>query len=75
MIRDAFDVLYREGERQARVLCIALHPFIVAQPNKIGALRAALDHIAAHDRVWFATGGEILDAFKEYEQRAPAPKT
>jgi allantoinase len=67
MIRDSFDVLYREGETHGRVLCLALHPFITGQPNKIGALRSALQYITSHDRVWLATGSEIIDAFKVHE--------
>jgi peptidoglycan/xylan/chitin deacetylase (PgdA/CDA1 family) len=62
-IRDSFDVLYREGAQQGRVMCIALHPFIIGQPNKIDALRRALAYIAAHEHVWLATGGEIIDAY------------
>jgi peptidoglycan/xylan/chitin deacetylase (PgdA/CDA1 family) len=64
MIKASFDVLYREGATQGRVMCLALHPFISGQPNKIDALRGALRHIAAYDRVWLATGSEIIDAFK-----------
>lgn len=67
MIKAAFDVLHREGAAQARVMCIALHPFIIGQPNKIDSLRGALAHITSHDKVWLATGSEIIDAFKVQE--------
>jgi peptidoglycan/xylan/chitin deacetylase (PgdA/CDA1 family) len=67
MIKASFDVLHREGATQARVMCIALHPFIIGQPNKIDALRGALTHITSHDKVWLATGSEIIDAFKAQE--------
>ena len=67
MIKASFDVLYREGAVHARVMCIALHPFIIGQPNKIDALRGALAHITAHDKVWLATGSQIIDAFKTQE--------
>lgn len=63
MIRAQFDVLYREGAASARVMAIALHPFIIGQPHRIGALELALDHICRHDRVWLATGAEIVDNF------------
>ena len=69
MIRESFDVLHREGEVHGRVMCIALHPYITGQPNKIGALRSALEYIASQDKVWLATGGEIIDAFRAYEQQ------
>jgi allantoinase len=67
MIQAAFDVLYREGAFIGRVMCIALHPFIIGQPNKIDALRGALAHITAHENVWLATGSEIIDAYKAQE--------
>jgi len=63
-IIDAFDTLYREGEDQARVLPIALHPFLTGAPHRAPHLAKALDYIRGHDRVWFARGGEILDAYR-----------
>jgi peptidoglycan/xylan/chitin deacetylase (PgdA/CDA1 family) len=63
-IIDAFDTLYREGEDQARVLPIALHPFLIGAPHRAPHLAKALDYIKGHDGVWFARGGEILDAYR-----------
>src|ERR1700680_3980234 len=63
-IIDAFDTLYREGEDQARVLPIALHPFLIGAPHRAPHLAKALDYIKGHDRVWFARGGDILDAYR-----------
>ena len=59
MIKDQFDILYREGAEQARVMCIALHPFLTGQPYRIGWLDRALEYIKGHRDVWFATAGEI----------------
>ena len=64
-IVDAFDTLYREGETQARVLPIALHPYLIGAPHRVPHLVKALDHIRSHDRVWFARGGDILDAYRQ----------
>jgi allantoinase len=63
-IVDAFDTLYREGEDQARVLPIALHPFLIGAPHRAPHLVKALDYIRGHPNVWFARGGDILDAYK-----------
>ena len=63
MIRRQFDVLYRESETSGRVMAICLHPFIIGVAHRIGALESALEHIAGHDKVWFATGSEIIDAY------------
>lgn len=59
MIRRQFDVLWREGETQARVMPIALHPYITGVAHRIGALDSALNHICRHDGVWLATGAEL----------------
>lgn len=63
-IRDTFDVLYEEGEKAGRVMGIALHPFLTGAPHRIRYLDRALSYIAEHDKVWFATGSEIIDAFR-----------
>jgi len=56
-----FDRFYQEGETQGRVMCIPIHPFILGQPHRVRHLDNILKHIAAHDRVWMATGAEIAD--------------
>ncbi len=66
-ICDTFDVLYQEGTRLPRVMCIALHPFLIGAPHRIRWLDRALAHICSHDRVWRATGAEIIDAWKKME--------
>jgi len=65
MIRDAFDVLYREARTSGsgRVVGISLHPFIVGVPHRIGALERGLEYICSHEGVWRATGAEITDWF------------
>jgi peptidoglycan/xylan/chitin deacetylase (PgdA/CDA1 family) len=68
-IVDAFDTLYREGETQARVLPIALHPFLIGAPHRVPHLVKALDYIMGHQRVWFARGGDILDAYRQATAR------
>lgn len=63
MLKDQFDVLYREGAQSGRVMAICLHPFIIGQPHRIGALDRALDYICGHDGVWKATGREIVEHY------------
>lgn len=73
MIRDQFDVLYREGARSGRVLCLALHPFILGRPTRIRYLEEALDYILGHDGVWCTTSGEIAAWYYEHYYEAPRP--
>ena len=63
MMRRQFDTLYREGAESGRVMAICLHPFVIGMPHRIWALESALDYIIGHDRVWFATGAEIVDHY------------
>ncbi|MEJ6394157.1 allantoinase PuuE [Gymnodinialimonas sp. 2305UL16-5] len=55
-IQDAFDMLYAEG---GRMLSIGLHCRIAGRPGRAMALKRALDHIAGHKGVWFATRQQI----------------
>jgi len=66
-ICETFDVLYEEGARNGRVMAIALHPFLIGAPHRIRTLDRALSYIAAHGSVWFATGSEIIDAYRAQE--------
>jgi peptidoglycan/xylan/chitin deacetylase (PgdA/CDA1 family) len=61
MIRDTFDTLYVEGADSGRVMCIALHPYMMGQPHRIDHLDRALEYVLSHDGVWRATGEEIAD--------------
>jgi putative urate catabolism protein len=53
-LRDAFDVLYAEGETAPKMLSIGLHGRVVGHPARMAALKRFIDHVLAHDRVWVA---------------------
>lgn len=61
--RAQFDCLLREGEQGGRTMCLALHPYVIAQPHAIGYLRDFFAYMAKHDNVWFATGAEIAQHY------------
>jgi allantoinase len=61
MVMDQFDVLYEEGGRNPRVMCLALHPFIINQPFRHKYLERALEYICGHDDVWLTTSDQIAD--------------
>jgi allantoinase len=63
MICDQFDVLYKEGAKSGRVMAIALHPYLIGVPHRIGAFDAALKYICKHKKVWKATGAEIAQHY------------
>jgi peptidoglycan/xylan/chitin deacetylase (PgdA/CDA1 family) len=63
MVCDQFDVLYKEGAAQARVMTIPLHPFVIGLPFRSKYLDKALEYICSHDGVWKTTGAEIADYY------------
>ena len=70
---DQFDLLYRESsEDNGRMMSISLHPWVIGQPYRIGALEEALAHIMGHRGVWAATGSQILDAWRASQVSAQA---
>jgi peptidoglycan/xylan/chitin deacetylase (PgdA/CDA1 family) len=66
VICDQFDVLYEEGSRTGRMLCLDLHPFISGEAFRAKWIDAALKHILGHDQVWVTTAGEIADWYDEH---------
>ena len=61
-----FDQLYAEGAESGTVMCMPLHPYLIGQPHRIGALDEVLAHITGHDGVWLATGREIARWFIDH---------
>jgi len=59
--KDHFETLYREGEESARIMAIAVHPYITGVPHRIGYFDRLLEYLKSRDGVLFVTGGEILD--------------
>ncbi len=59
---DSFDTLYAEGEAGApKMLSIGLHCRLAGRPGRIAGLRRALQHMQAHEGVWFATRLQIAE--------------
>ncbi len=55
-LKDAFDVLYREGDPNGldapKMLSIGLHARLIGRPGRIAALERFLDYVQSHDKVW-----------------------
>jgi allantoinase len=64
-ITDQFDQLWHDGETNARVMAIGLHPFIVGQPLRLKYLKQCLLHIKKKSQTWLTTGEEIYKWFAE----------
>lgn len=55
-LKDAFDVLYEEGNpnglAQPKMLSIGMHCRLLGRPARLRALQRFLDYVQSHDKVW-----------------------
>ena len=59
LLKDAFDLLWQEGERHPKMLSVGLHGRISGHPARALALARFLDYVQGHDRVWICRREEI----------------
>jgi peptidoglycan/xylan/chitin deacetylase (PgdA/CDA1 family) len=78
-LRDAFDVLYAEGDRDPAegdggpsMMSIGMHCRLLGRPGRITALQRFLDHIAKHERVWVC---RRLDIARHWKAQHPYTDT
>lgn len=58
-LKDAFDVLYAEGDRAPKMLSIGLHNRIIGRPARFAALKRFVEYAKNHSAVWFSTREDI----------------
>ncbi|WP_336799972.1 allantoinase PuuE [Kaistia sp. MMO-174] len=52
-LKDAFDVLYEEGEQGApKMMSVGLHCRLVGRPGRAAALARFVDYVASKEKVW-----------------------
>ena len=51
-MKDTFDVLYREGKTQPKMMSVGLHTRLAGRPGRAAALERFLDYVLEHKRVW-----------------------
>ncbi len=73
-LRDAFDVLYAEGDPQGdnrpKMLSIGMHCRLLGRPGRMKALQKFLDHVQSHDKVWVC---RRVDIARHWKQTHPYP--
>ena len=75
-LKDAFDALYAERERAAKMMSVGLHCRLAGRPGRAAGLTRFLDYIAARDRVWVASRLEIARHWhREHRALAAAAPT
>jgi allantoinase len=58
-VRDAFDLLYREGATQPKMMSVGLHMRITGHPARAAGLERLLDHMMKHEGVWITRRRDI----------------
>jgi peptidoglycan/xylan/chitin deacetylase (PgdA/CDA1 family) len=66
MVKEHFARLWRDGEQNGRVMCVAVHPYNMGQPHRARHLEEALAWILGHEGVWQATGAEIAQHYLDH---------
>ena len=70
-MRDAFDVLYREGAKGSpKLFSIGLHDRLIGRPARAGGLIKLLEYMREHKGVWFCRG---IDIAQHWRTHFPAP--
>jgi putative urate catabolism protein len=69
-VKDGFDVLYREGQTQPKMMSLGLHLRLIGHPSRAAGLERALDYIAGHKDVWFT---RRIDIARHWAATHPAP--
>lgn len=64
-LKDAFDVLYAEGEERPKMMSVGLHCRIIGRPGKMAGLDRFLRYALEHKDVWFARRIDIARHWRE----------
>jgi len=67
-LKDAFEVLYAEGETRPKMMSVGLHCRIAGRPGRFAALCRFLDHVQRRDDVWIC---RRVDIARHWVQRHP----
>ncbi len=68
-LRDAFDVLYAEGEHSPRMMSVGLHCRLAGRPGRLAALARFIEYTHRFDDVWF---GRRIDIARHWRAVHPA---
>ena len=63
--RDQFDRLYLEGQESARIMTIAVHPYVSGVPHRIKYFEQIYDYMTQRPGVLFWRGEQVLDWYRE----------
>ena len=65
-LKDAFDVLYAEGETSPKMMSVGLHARLAGKPGRIAALARFIDYVKSHQKVWICRRIDIARHWIEH---------
>ena len=72
-LKDAFDILYAEGEAGApKMMSVGLHCRLVGRPGRAASLARFIDYVLAKDRVWLPRRIDIAWHWHAYHRPSGA---
>jgi putative urate catabolism protein len=73
-LKDAFDVLYAEGDSAPKMLSVGLHCRLTGRPARAASLARFVDYVRQHERVWLCRRLDIARHWHtQHPYRPPAP--
>lgn len=67
-LQACFDQLYEESAASGRIMNFGMHPHVMGQAHRIGALRRFIDYAKGQTGVWFASREEIAEWYLQHHQ-------
>ncbi len=67
-LKDAFDILYAEGERTPKMMSVGLHCRLAGRPARAAALGRFMDYVQGHERVWICRRVDIARHWHEHHR-------
>ncbi|RZM76079.1 allantoinase PuuE [Leptolyngbya iicbica] len=65
-LKDAFDLLYAEGETAPKMMSVGLHCRLSGRPGRAAALARFLDYVQSHEQVWICRRVDIARHWHEH---------
>lgn len=70
-VAEALDQLLADGDSGGRQLVLALHPWLIGHPHRIGYLEDVLADARGRRNLWITTTGEIADLYLQQLPSGP----
>ena len=67
-LKTCFDQLYAEGAKTGRIMNVGLHPHVMGQAHRIGALRDFVEYATARKNVWLPSREEIANWYLQIHE-------